>query len=215
MNRATARWRAAGMIARLAAGPKLLALLVLPAVLALLPAPALAQTTPKLDVPYVPTPMEVVEKMLELAEVGKGDVVYDLGCGDGRIVITAAVRRGARGTGIDLDPVRIREAKANARENGVSKQVNFIVGDLFKLDFSKATVVTLYLLPQINEKLRPKLWRQLKVGTRVVSHAFDMGPEWPPEKVENVNGKTVYYWTIKPEHKATRALAKTTGAERG
>lgn len=156
---------------------------------------------PRLDVPYVPTPQPVVDKMLELAKVGKQDVLYDLGCGDGRIVISAARDRGARGVGIDINPVRIEEAVANAKTAGVTDRVNFRVGNLFESDFSQATVVTLYLLPDINRKLRPQLWRQLKVGTRVVSHDFHMGDEWPPEKVEKVGGKTLYYWTIKPEHK--------------
>ena len=156
---------------------------------------------PRLDVPYVPTPQPVVDKMLELAGVGRRDVIYDLGCGDGRIVISAARDRGARGVGIDINPVRIEEAVANARSAGVSDRVSFRVGDLFASDFSAATVVTLYLLPDINRKLRPQLWRQLKVGTRVVSHDFHMGDEWPPEKVEKVDGKTLYYWTIKAQHK--------------
>jgi ubiquinone/menaquinone biosynthesis C-methylase UbiE len=160
-----------------------------------------AQATPQLDVPYVPTPQPVVEKMLELAGVGKRDVLYDLGCGDGRIVITAAKKRGARGTGIDINPVRIEEARRNAKTEGVSRRVDFRVGNLFEADFSSATVVTLYLLPDINRKLRPQLWRQLKVGTRVVSHDFNMGEEWPPEKVETVGSKTLYFWTIRPEHK--------------
>lgn len=164
-----------------------------------------------LDVPYVPTPQLVVNKMLDLAKVKKGDVVYDLGCGDGRIVITAAKERGARGVGIDLNPQRIAEAKINAKEAKVADKVKFEVADLFKANFSEATVVTLYLLPSVNAKLRPQLWRQLKVGTRVVSHAFDMGAEWPPEKTESVGGSTVYYWTITKENKdaAGTALAST------
>jgi SAM-dependent methyltransferase len=161
-----------------------------------------AEPAVKLDVPYVPTPQPVVNKMLDLAKVGKGDVVYDLGCGDGRVVITAAKERGARGVGIDLNPQRIAEAKANAEQAGVSDKVKFIQGDLFKAKFGDATVVTLYLLPSVNQELRPQLWKQLKVGTRVVSHDFDMGPEWPPQKVEKVEGKTIYYWTITPENKA-------------
>jgi SAM-dependent methyltransferase len=167
--------------------------------------PAHAQVTQEqprsLDVPYVPTPQPVVNKMLDLAKVKKGDVVYDLGCGDGRIVITAVKERGARGVGIDLNPQRIAEAKINAKEAKVADKVKFEVGDLFKADFSEATVVTLYLLPSVNAKLRPQLWKQLKVGTRVVSHAFDMGPEWPPEKTETVGGSTVYYWTITKANK--------------
>jgi SAM-dependent methyltransferase len=166
---------------------------------------ALAQATGselRLDVPYVPTPQPVVDKMLDMAKVRKGDVLYDLGCGDGRIVITAAKERGARGVGIDLNPQRISEANANAKAAGVADAVKFVQGDLFAADISDATVVTLYLLPDINRKLRPQLWKQLKVGTRVVSHDFDMGDEWPPEKVEKVAGKTVYYWTISKANKA-------------
>lgn len=156
---------------------------------------------PALDVPYVPTPPEVVARMLEIAQVKKGDLLYDLGCGDGRIVVTAAREFGARGVGIDIDPARIREARENARKEGVGKLVQFRQADLFKSDFSRATVVTLYLLPVINQKLRPQLWRQLKVGTRVVSHEFDMGDEWPPERTENLGGRRIHAWTIKPEHK--------------
>jgi SAM-dependent methyltransferase len=166
----------------------------------LLPAPALfAQAiaeTPRLDVPYVPTPQPMVDRMLDLAKVGKNDVLYDLGCGDGRIVVTAAKERGARGTGIDLNPVRIAEARENAKKAGVEDRVTFKVGDLFEADVSPATVVTLYLLPDVNIKLRPRLWKQLKVGTRVVSHDFDMGPEWPPERTVKMDGGTLYFWTI-------------------
>jgi len=168
--------------------------------LSLVPARALlAQDVtepPSLDVPYVPTPQRVVDAMLDLAKVGKNDLLYDLGCGDGRIVITAAKERGARGVGIDLNPVRIGEAKENAKKAGVEDRVTFIEGDLFAADVSPATVVTLYLLPDVNRRLRPRLWQQLKVGTRVVSHDFDMGPEWPPQKTLEVGGKTVYLWTI-------------------
>ncbi|HEX7890077.1 MAG TPA: class I SAM-dependent methyltransferase [Ramlibacter sp.] len=179
------------------------ALLCAPALLSL---PSLgqsdpAQATPRLDVPYVPTPQSVVDRMLQMAKVKRSDVVYDLGCGDGRIVVTAARKYGARGVGIDIDPRRIAEAKENAEKAGVGNRAQFLVADLFESDFSKATVVTLYLLPVINQKLRPQLWRQLKVGTRVVSHDFDMGDEWPPERTERVDGKTVHSWTIRPEHK--------------
>ena len=165
--------------------------------------PVWAQTelAKPLDVPYVPTPQPVVDKMLDLAKVGKDDVLYDLGCGDGRIVITAAKQHGARGIGIDLNPQRISEAKANAKRAGVDGKVKFMVGDLFKADIADASVVTLYLLPSVNRELRPQLWKQLKVGTRVVSHAFDMGPEWPPERKENVNGTTIYLWTITEANK--------------
>lgn len=147
------------------------------------------------DVPYVPTPQSVVERMLVLGQVDKNDLVYDLGSGDGRIPITAAQKYGARGVGIDIDPERIQEANANARKAGVSDRVQFVQQDLFKTDLSKATVVTLYLLPDVNLKLRPKLLQELKPGTRIVSHAFDMG-NWKPEQVEQVDGKTVYVWTV-------------------
>ena len=162
-------------------------------------AQALGQT-PKakreLDVPYVPTAEDVVAEMLKTAGVRKGDVLYDLGCGDGRIVITAAKEFGVRGVGIDIDPVRIKEARANAERSGVAGLVKFIEQDLFDARIGEATVVTLYLLPQINLKLRPKLFRELKPGTRIVSHAFDMG-DWKPEKQLEVNGETIYYWVIK------------------
>ncbi|WP_119157668.1 SAM-dependent methyltransferase [Caldimonas tepidiphila] len=179
---------------------RLLAALLLALLLALAGRPAAAQA-PALDVPYVPTPQPVVDKMLELAAVKPGEVLYDLGCGDGRVVITAARKHGATGVGIDLNPERIAEANANAKAAGVTERVKFMVGNLFEADVSKADVVTLYLLPDVNRKLRPQLWKQLKVGARVVSHDFDMGPEWPPERTERLDYKTIYYWTIKPEHK--------------
>jgi predicted O-methyltransferase YrrM len=154
------------------------------------------------DVVYVPTPNEVVEQMLAVAKVGKNDVIYDLGSGDGRIVITAAQKFGTRGIGIDIDPERIQEANANAKAAGVTDRVKFLQQDLFQTDISDATVVTLYLLPKLNVKLRPKLFKELKPGTRIVSHDFDMG-EWKPEKVLQVKGPsrthTVYYWTIPEE----------------
>jgi SAM-dependent methyltransferase len=155
-----------------------------------------------LDVPYVPTHEQVVERMLTLAKVTKDDVVYDLGCGDGRIVVTAAKKHGARGVGVDIDPERIKDSNANAKEAGVTDRVKFTRGDLFKLDLQEATVVTLYLLPEINLKLRPKLFRELKPGTRIVSHDFDMG-DWQPEKTVHVSADrehTIYFWTI-PEKK--------------
>lgn len=165
--------------------------------------PALAQNAParQIDVPFEPSPQHVVNRMLELAKVGKDDLLYDLGSGDGRIVVTAAKKYGARGVGIDLDPQRVAEAKVNARIAGVEDKVQFMVGDLFTSDFSDATVVTLFLFPQVNRKLRPQLWQQLKVGTRVVSYIWDMGAEWPPERIETVNGKSIYYWTITEAHK--------------
>jgi SAM-dependent methyltransferase len=147
------------------------------------------------DVPYVPTPDEVVQTMLKLAGVKKSDLVYDLGCGDGRIVITAAKQYGAHGVGIDINPDRIREARLNAKQAGVEDLVKFVEGDLFDADIKDASVVTLYLLPSINLKLRPKLWKDLRPGTRVVSHAFDMG-DWQPEKRDSVDDRPVYFWTV-------------------
>ena len=186
-------------------------LLRLAACAALAALPAFAQKGETLPtVPYVPTPQSVVDKMLEMAKVGAKDVVYDLGCGDGRIVVTAAKRHGARGVGIDLNPERIAEANANAREANVTDKVRFTTGDLFEADFSEATVVTLYLLPQVNLALRPQLWRQLKVGTRIVSHDFDMGDDWPPERTEVVEGRRLHYWTIKAAHKKAAGAHKST-----
>jgi len=149
------------------------------------------------DVIYVPTPQDVVDEMLKLAKVGKGDVLYDLGSGDGRIAVTAAKRYGIRATGIDIDPQRIQEANENARKNGVTNLVQFRLEDLFKANFSEATVVTLYLLPDLNVKLRPRLLAELKPGTRIVSHQFDMGT-WQPERKLELNGRTIYLWTIPP-----------------
>jgi tRNA G37 N-methylase Trm5 len=158
---------------------------------------AIAQEAParRPDVIYVPTPEAVVEAMLQVANVGKDDIVYDLGCGDGRIPVTAAKKYGARGIGIDIDPQRIAEANENVKKNNVGDRVKIVQGDLFQQDLSQATVVTLYLLPSLNVKLMPKLMKELKPGTRVVSHAFDMG-DWKPEKEIDVEGRKVYYWTI-------------------
>ncbi|QOV21788.1 SAM-dependent methyltransferase [Anabaenopsis elenkinii] len=150
------------------------------------------------DVPYVPTPQAVVDAMLSVAKVTKDDVLYDLGSGDGRIVITAAQKYGARGVGVEINPELIQEANTNAEQAGVGDRVKFVQQDLFKSDFSEATVVTLYLLPDINIKLRPQLFEQLKPGTRIVSHAFDMG-EWEPEQTLKVDGRTIYYWVIPEE----------------
>jgi hypothetical protein len=159
--------------------------------------PLLAQQAPKRspDVPYVPTPQPVVEAMLKLGEVKKGDILFDLGSGDGRIPITAAKMFQVRGTGIDINPERISEAEANARNEKVTNMVKFLNQDLFEANISDATVVTLYLLPSINLKLRPKLFKDLKPGTRIVSHSFDMG-EWEPEKKIEVDGRYIYLWRI-------------------
>jgi len=147
------------------------------------------------DVIFVPTPNEVVDRMLEMAKVTAKDVVYDLGCGDGRIVITAAQKYGCRAVGIDIDPQRIKEANANAKAAKITDKVKFVEGDLFESDISEASVVTLYLLTRLNEKLKPKLLKDLKPGTRVVSHAFDMG-DWAPEQKAQVGGTTVYLWRV-------------------
>jgi SAM-dependent methyltransferase len=149
------------------------------------------------DVPYVPTPQPVVDAMLKVAKVGKNDVLYDLGSGDGRIVITAAQRYGTRGVGIDINPERIQEANANAQKAKVTNLVEFRQQDLFKTDLNQATVITLYLLPEVNLRLRPELLK-LKPGTRIVSHAFDMG-DWKPQQTLQVDGKTVYYWVVPKE----------------
>jgi len=175
------------------------ALICIFAVLSLGLPPAFAQDAKTVlhapDVIYVPTPAEVVEEMLKLAEVKKGDVLYDLGSGDGRIAVAAAKKYGIRAVGIDIDPERIREANENAKKAGVTKLVQFRNEDLFKANFREATVVTLYLLPELNVRLRPRLWNELKPGTRVVSHQFDMA-EWKPEKQMEVNGRAIYFWTI-------------------
>jgi SAM-dependent methyltransferase len=168
-----------------------------------LPSLANAQSVPqkRLDVPFEPTPQAMVDRMLALAKVDSDDLLYDLGCGDGRIVITAASRYGARGVGIDIDPERIREAQENAKAAGVEGNTRFQVGDLFTSDFSAATVVTLFLWPHINRKLRPELWRQLRIGTRIVSYVWDMGAEWPPERTDYFGGKKIHFWTIREEQK--------------
>jgi SAM-dependent methyltransferase len=155
-------------------------------------------TLRKPDVFYVPTPASVVMAMLDLARVTDRDVVYDLGCGDGRIPIAAAQKYGAHGVGIDIDPKRIEEANDNAKAAGVTEKVSFLNADLFESDISKATVVTLYLLPSLNEKLMPKLRTDLKPGTRIVSHSFSMGGTWPPDDQREVDGKTIYLWRVPP-----------------
>ena len=169
------------------------------AIIAALVAPSSAQQAPaplrSPDVIFVPTPQEVVDAMLKLAKVSASDVVYDLGSGDGRIPITAAKTYGARGVGIDIDPQRIREATENLKTAGVADKVRFLNQDLFTTNIGEATVVTLYLLPSLNLKLIPKLNAELKPGTRVVSHAFDMG-DAKPISTQNVNGRTIYFWTI-------------------
>lgn len=159
------------------------------------------KTTRAPDVIYVPTPQNVVEAMLKVAKVTKDDVLFDLGSGDGRIVITAAKLYGTRGTGIDIDPQRIKEANENAKAAGVTDMVKFVQADLFQQDLSNADVVTLYLLPSLNLKLMPKLLEELKPGARVVSHAFDMG-DWKPDQTLDVEGRRVYLWII-PKDKSS------------
>jgi len=148
------------------------------------------------DVKYVPSPQSVVDAMLELAHVTAADVVYDLGSGDGRIPITAAQRYGARAVGVELEPRLVAEAIDNAKKAGVAGRVWFVNQDLFETDFSDATVVTLFLMPRLNQQLMPRL-KALRPGARVVSHMWDMGPEWPPERTEDVSGLTIYLWTIR------------------
>ena len=157
---------------------------------------AQSQGPKKPDVVYIPTPQPVVEAMLELADVKPGDVVYDLGSGDGRIVITAARKYGAHGVGIEIDPTLVKQATENAAEAGVSDRVRFVTADIFTADISRATVVTLYLLQSINERLRPKLVRELKPGTRIVSHVFNMGPEWGPERTVTIERDRIFLWSI-------------------
>ena len=161
-------------------------------------APLDTLSSPEADVPFVESPQPVVDKMLELANVTKDDVVYDLGSGDGRLAITAARTYGARGVGIEIKPRLVKKARQNARDAEVSDRVTFRQGDLFEADISEATVVTLYLLPSVNAKLRPKLFRELEPGTRVVSHDFDMN-EWQPDTTWTSGGETVYRWTIPEE----------------
>jgi SAM-dependent methyltransferase len=154
-----------------------------------------------INTPYVTSPSQIVDAMLELAGVKNNDVVYDLGCGDGRIVISAAKKYGARGVGIDINPDRIEEARVNARAAGVDGKVVFETEDLFESDIRDATVVAVYLLPEVNIRLRPRLLRELRPGTRVVSHSFAMG-DWKPDKEIVVDGDHVYLWTI-PERQST------------
>jgi len=159
------------------------------------PVPALAGRAPPLDVGYVPTPPRVVVAMLRLARVGPDDVVYDLGSGDGRIPIAAARRFGARATGFELDPARVLQARAEAQRQRVADRVSFVEGDLFEQDLAAATVITLYLLPRLNLRLRPVL-QSLRPGTRIVSHGFDMG-DWAPDRTETVEDRPIFLWVLR------------------
>ena len=150
----------------------------------------------QLDVPYVPTPPRVVDAVLKMARVTGQDVVYDLGCGDGRIPIAAARQYGARGVGVDLDPKRIADATENAKADGVADKVRFVTENVFDTDFQDATVVFLYMSLEVNQRLMPKL-KALKPGSRIVSRAFDMGPSWPPDERGETDGKSYYVWVIK------------------
>lgn len=165
------------------------------------------------DVPYVPTPAVIVEAMLKLGRIQPADFVIDLGCGDGRIVVMAAEKFGARGLGYDLNPERISEANDNARKAQVTERVKFVVKNLFEAEVRQATLVTLYLLPDVNLRLRPRLLRELKTGTRIVSHSFDMG-EWKPDQKLELNGKTLYLWEVTEKAKTQFGEpAKTAGVD--
>ena len=203
---------------RVAASASILFLLVAACAQESLQKPQVAAPAPQKelrapDVIYVPTPPEVVDAMLNVAKAGKGDILYDLGSGDGRIPITAAQKYGiARGIGIDINPERIKEANENLRAAGVGDRVEFVLGDLFESDFRDATVITLYLLPSLNLKLLPKLLNEVKPGTRIASHAFDMG-SWKAEQHLKVEGRDVYFWTIPA--KGTRAYEEAMAAAQG
>jgi SAM-dependent methyltransferase len=166
------------------------------AVLSALAAAATGGGPPLREAPYVPTPARVVERMLALADVKAGDVVYDLGCGDGRIVIAAVKRPGVRGVCVDISPVRIQESRQNARKEGVDDRIRFLERDLFKVPLAEATVVTLYLLPELNARLRPRLRAHLRKGARVVSHDFDMG-DWAPDETVTETGSILYLWKVR------------------
>jgi len=168
-----------------------------------LAAPAIAQQKPlrEPDVIFVPTPADVVTAMLKLANVTPKDVVYDLGCGDGMIITAAAKEFNAHAVGIDINPVRVKEANERVQKAGVTDKVKVLNEDLFEADISQATVVTLYLLPVLNVKLIPKLNKELKPGTRIVSQTFSMGDDYPPEKTVEVSGRSVYLWTVPMKQK--------------
>jgi precorrin-6B methylase 2 len=156
------------------------------------PAP---ETPPKLDVPYVPTPQAVVDEMLKLAKPTSADLLYDLGCGDGRIVVTAAKLFGTKGVGFDIDPARIRDSEANAQSAGVTGLATFRKQDLFTVSLAEPSVLTMYLLPSVNMKLRPKIFAETKPGTRIVSHAFTM-EDWQPDQRSSANGANIYFWVV-------------------
>ncbi len=177
---------------------KPLALILSASALAVVPACSQERSL-TLDVPYVPTPQPVVDAMLDMVDLQDGDVVWDLGCGDGRMVITAAKRKDIRGVGVDLDPERIKESRENAKEAGVEDEVEFRVADLFETDFSDATVLTMYLLESVNRKLRPVILSELEPGVRIVSNTFSMG-DWKPKESKRTEGeefpRTIYHWVV-------------------
>jgi precorrin-6B methylase 2 len=195
--------------------PKWNRLLVSCAVLTLLTSCALAQVNR--DVPFVPTPQPVVEEMLRLVEPKEGEVLYDLGCGDGRIVVTAAKKYKVKGIGVDIDPERIKESKENAQKAGVSDRVKFLEKNLFEMDFSDADILCMYLLTSVNAKLKPTILADMKPGARVVSHAFDLG-DWKPDKTVQVkasDNRTVYFWVVPARVDGTREVTlKTPQGER-
>lgn len=176
----------------------------------MLAAPAFAQRRRELEVPYVPTPEELVEKMLDLAGLTADDYLIDLGCGDGRIPI-AAGRRGARALGVDLDGMRLQQAGAGARRAGVQGRVSFRRQDLFQTPIHEASVVALYLLPAINLRLRPRLLTELPAGARVVSHAFDMG-DWAPDAIDELDSRRIYLWHVPAVAGGSWALSGPDGA---
>jgi hypothetical protein len=169
--------------------------ILVPIAAAVLGATAVTAQPPRLDVPYVPTPQEVVDRMLQLGRVRAGEFHIDLGSGDGRIAVTSAAKHGARSLGVDLNPVRLEEARANAKKAGVSDRARFEQRNLFETDIARADIVTMYLLPSVNLQLRPKILSDMWPGTRIVSHAFDMG-DWQPDHKESVIGRTVYLWVV-------------------
>jgi len=161
----------------------------------LLAAAAQAQTSVQLDVPYVPTPQDLVDRMLEIVKPTPSDFVMDLGCGDGRMLVTAAAKFGARGRGVDLNPVRISEANENARKANVTDKVTFEVKNLFQTSIAEATVLTMYLLPSVNLQLRPRILAEMRPGSRIVSHAFHMA-DWEPDLQDEVRGRNIYHWVV-------------------